>query len=304
MEPLVLLLLVYTSAASSDTSHSMKKRQIFREQVLPHSGGKIPEEAFRSDRLALNKLNAAGIAVPDGILLETRNRESHFPSHRHDPDIEASIIKLVQKPDGRYAPPEGRYPFNNLVASTYVIRKPIHSHHVVIPPQRPIQTIFRLPARPFFEADDDLFELNNVDDFDLLNTYNTDFPGSRLWAGFGPLFHDTGNRILRQTRKNVRKDLVKDPPLEQARFPSANAIHATPRPSTGTPTLKTIPPTSFKCPLKLMHHQMIPDPQASCQVFHLCHVNGSRESFLCPQGMRFNPRSSQCLSWREVPCPF
>lgn len=64
-------------------------------------GGKIPEDAFRTDRLALNRLNKEGIAVPDGVLLEARHKESHYSSHRHDPGISDSIIKLVQHPDGR-----------------------------------------------------------------------------------------------------------------------------------------------------------------------------------------------------------
>ncbi|CAA9994147.1 unnamed protein product, partial [Nesidiocoris tenuis] len=78
-----------------------QKRQIYREQVVPHAGGKIPEDAFRSDRLALNRLNALGISIPDGILLQARYPDSHYKSHRSDPDIRKSIIKLVQKPDGR-----------------------------------------------------------------------------------------------------------------------------------------------------------------------------------------------------------
>ena len=89
------------------------KRQIFREQVSPHTGGKIPEDAFRADRLALNKLNSAGFSVPDGVQLHWRG--SHTPdtqhhsaeghSHSHDPH--SSLIKIVQTADGRYVPPEG-----------------------------------------------------------------------------------------------------------------------------------------------------------------------------------------------------
>ncbi|XP_031622918.1 uncharacterized protein LOC116340513 [Contarinia nasturtii] len=49
------------------------KRQLYREQVQPHSGGKIPESAFETDRLILNRLQKEGIAIPDGIILEQRN---------------------------------------------------------------------------------------------------------------------------------------------------------------------------------------------------------------------------------------
>lgn len=50
-----------------------QKRQIYREQVQPHTGGKIPESAFETDRLLLNRLQKEGIAIPDGILLDQRN---------------------------------------------------------------------------------------------------------------------------------------------------------------------------------------------------------------------------------------
>lgn len=41
--------------------------------MLPHAGGKVPETAFETDRLLLNRLQKEGIAIPDGILLEQRN---------------------------------------------------------------------------------------------------------------------------------------------------------------------------------------------------------------------------------------
>lgn len=48
--------------------------------MLPALGGKIPEEAFQTDRLALNRLNKEGITVVDGVLLEARNVDKH-PTH-------------------------------------------------------------------------------------------------------------------------------------------------------------------------------------------------------------------------------
>lgn len=57
----------------------MQKRQIYREQVLPHKGGKIPETAFQTDRLALNRLQKEGIAIPDGVIFEQRNPKVFLP---------------------------------------------------------------------------------------------------------------------------------------------------------------------------------------------------------------------------------
>ncbi|KAF6212047.1 hypothetical protein GE061_012565 [Apolygus lucorum] len=259
------------------------KRQIFREQVLPHAGGKIPEDAFRSDRLALNRLNALGIAIPDGLLLEARAPEAHYKSLRTDPDIRKSIIKLVQKPDGRYAPPEGHYPFNNLVESTYIIRPHANVPHLQVPPRTPIEVNLRLPAQPFFSQDaasEDIFNINNVDGhFDLLNAYNVDYPGARLWTGFGTFLHDHSNRILRQTNNNLMAQLLQT-----------------------KPTLSSIPKTGFKCPQLKKGYIMVPDLATACQAFHLCHTDGSKESFLCPHGMRFDPTKKLCHTWTDVPC--
>ncbi|XP_078043613.1 uncharacterized protein LOC144473539 [Augochlora pura] len=99
-----------------------QKRQIFREQVLPALGGKIPEEAFRTDRLALNRLNKEGITIPDGVLLDHRHVHKHMQHIQTVPES----IKVYLRPDGRYVPPEGRFQYNHAktIDTTYVIRAP------------------------------------------------------------------------------------------------------------------------------------------------------------------------------------
>jgi len=64
-----------------------RKRQIFREQVLPALSGKIPEEAFRTDRLALNRLNKEGITIPDGVVLDAQQVHKHLYSNQRMPEI-------------------------------------------------------------------------------------------------------------------------------------------------------------------------------------------------------------------------
>ncbi|XP_026470528.1 uncharacterized protein LOC113374774 [Ctenocephalides felis] len=100
-----------------------QKRQIFREQVQPHSGGRIPTSAFRADRLALNQLNKQGITIPDGILLEHRSHEA-FPYQSRQRSVK--VIKVFQAIDGRYVPFYGRElnHFPQTVDTTYVIREP------------------------------------------------------------------------------------------------------------------------------------------------------------------------------------
>jgi hypothetical protein len=78
-----------------------QKRQLFRENVLPFFGGKIPDSAFEADRLALNMLNKEGISVPDGVLFEARPKESFYQSQRDDPELFKSIVKMIHTSDGR-----------------------------------------------------------------------------------------------------------------------------------------------------------------------------------------------------------
>lgn len=75
-----------------------------------------------------------------------------------------------------------RYPFNNLVDSTYVIRPPINVHgYGGIQPRKPIISNLRLPAKPFFASDSDEDKsLNNIESLDFLNTISQDFPGTRV----------------------------------------------------------------------------------------------------------------------------
>uniref|UniRef100_A0A182VW21 Uncharacterized protein n=1 Tax=Anopheles minimus TaxID=112268 RepID=A0A182VW21_9DIPT len=142
-------------------SHIIRKRQLFREQVLPHAGGKIPDSAFLTDRLALNRLQKDGIAVPDGVLLEQRQYQVYPHQHR----ATRPTFRVVQTPDNRYISPEGEYSHNGLatVDTTYLIphagdKLLLHDHphhrqpHYVVP-KAPILKEFRLPNYALFNFD-------------------------------------------------------------------------------------------------------------------------------------------------------
>ncbi|KAL9696650.1 hypothetical protein quinque_016229 [Culex quinquefasciatus] len=103
-------------------AHVIRKRQLFREQVLPHAGGKIPDSAFHTDRLALNRLQKDGIAVPDGVLLEQR----HHQVYPHPQRGTRPTFLVAQTPDGRYTSLEGQYHHNTVstVDSTYAVPMP------------------------------------------------------------------------------------------------------------------------------------------------------------------------------------
>ncbi|VVC34231.1 Hypothetical protein CINCED_3A001014 [Cinara cedri] len=138
---LMLTNAVYTS--------KKQKRQLFREHLLPYFGGKIPDSAFLADRLSLNMLNKEGISVPDGVLFETRPKESFYQSSRNDPELSNSIVKMVHTSDGRFVPSEGQHSeTDNEVETTYKILLPENVQNYQLPKFRPIPEPLQLPVRP------------------------------------------------------------------------------------------------------------------------------------------------------------
>ncbi|XP_054734651.1 uncharacterized protein LOC129242117 [Anastrepha obliqua] len=99
----LLVTLLVTIAVAVD--RIPKKRQIYREQVLPHAGGKIPDTAFETDRLFLNRLQKEGISVPDGVVTEQRNPQV-YQYYNKNPRV---VFQIALSSDGRYTPSEGRY---------------------------------------------------------------------------------------------------------------------------------------------------------------------------------------------------
>lgn len=91
----------------------------------------------------------------------------------------------------RYTPPEGHYPFDNLLESTYIVRPPWgHISSIVIPPHRTLEVPLTIPHRPsytFSPAEDhnlgsspfanvdELLSFNALDGF-----YNSDMDSTRV----------------------------------------------------------------------------------------------------------------------------
>lgn len=133
-------LFAQTPALTMTVRHK-QKRQIYREQVLPHAGGKIPDSAFETHRLALNRLQKEGIAVPDGILLEQRSPQVHQYTDRS----QRPTFRVKQTSDERYTPAEGRYTANGsppqTVDTTYAL--PQITQHSVVRPMDPMEPVLR-----------------------------------------------------------------------------------------------------------------------------------------------------------------
>ncbi|XP_055913470.1 uncharacterized protein LOC129947059 [Eupeodes corollae] len=137
---LLIILVAVTFTFSTTTGRIVKKRQIYREQVLPHAGGKIPDTAFQTDRLFLNHLQKEGIAIPDGIVLQQRNPQVYPFLNKQS----RTVYKVALSSDGRYIPNEGRYFYDSppSVETTYLVPQ-IHDY-----PERPSSSI--MPAYPVY----------------------------------------------------------------------------------------------------------------------------------------------------------
>ncbi|KAM7357076.1 uncharacterized protein ACRADG_002574 isoform 2-T3 [Cochliomyia hominivorax] len=140
----IIMISLTADVYCSSVDRNPKKRQIYREQVLPHAGGRIPDTAFETDRLFLNQLQKDGIAVPDGIVPETRNPQVYPFLNRPS----RKVFRIALSSDGRYMPEEGRYHYQQLpsVETTYLYPQ-IHGHRGTLAPQTvelPVYRPFRI----------------------------------------------------------------------------------------------------------------------------------------------------------------
>ncbi|XP_046600769.1 uncharacterized protein LOC124295297 [Neodiprion lecontei] len=305
-----------------------QKRQIFREQVLPSKGGKIPEEAFRADRLALNRLNKEGITIPDGVILEARHVHKHFNPSGAMPEV----LKVYLTPDGRYVPPEGRnhYEHPKTVDTTYLVRRPAESQTAAkfgsgyrgssnalssysgrpgcTRPNgprafKPIHAPLVIPLRDEFEHNT-YFPNRQIwgpeysweviyDPFDEYFVNDIPFFDShQIITNYEGFLNDYHDRSFRRSSgiRTVKRAASTSGSKPVSHYPETESSRYT--------GLVKIPKTKFKCGEK---RGMFPDPDTKCQVFHLCRENGI-SSFLCAAGTAFSETKQRCEWWDTVTC--
>lgn len=141
----ICLVIISEFLLSVNSQHVLKKRQLYREQVLPHAGGKIPDSAFQVDRLALNRLQAEGIAVPDGVLLEQRKH----PVFPYAQKTKRPTFKVALTPSGKYTASVGVYRYNQIPSAdtTYAIPQ-ISGHPLRLAPKYPVKPSFGILELP------------------------------------------------------------------------------------------------------------------------------------------------------------
>ncbi|XP_015783509.1 mucin-19 isoform X1 [Tetranychus urticae] len=67
------------------------------------------------------------------------------------------------------------------------------------------------------------------------------------------------------------------------------------------PILYSVPNTPFKCN-DVGYPGYYADVDAQCQVFHICQMDGRKDSFLCPNGTVFSQRNFVCVWWYDFDC--
>ncbi|KAG7206089.1 hypothetical protein KM043_003483 [Ampulex compressa] len=330
------LLALIVAILSMHAKAEKQKRQIFREQVLPALGGKIPEEAFRTDRLALNRLNKEGISVPDGVVLDARRVQKHPYPDQTMPDL----IKVYLTPDGRYVPPEGRFHYNHpkAVDTTYLIRKPFsrnpsskpanqfaaNKHRGLIKPQSYSNVRqFRPwipPAKPgvykpivaplVIPAGSDLLEESYLPTWNLGYEWETIYePLDDYYVDNIALFNSHQiitdyQGFLNEFHERSSRHVGSKPFERNQRYPQKNS-HQSARTNSGKAfqgpgytNLTKIPETGFSCRGR---KGLFADVETKCQVFHNC-SGWSKTSSLCPSGTAFSESKKRCEWWNTVQC--
>ena len=67
------------------------------------------------------------------------------------------------------------------------------------------------------------------------------------------------------------------------------------------PTFYSFPETGFDCDQQLFPGYYA-DPEANCQMYHICQPDGRKDSFLCTNGTLFNQERLVCEWWHTVDC--
>ncbi|XP_066958367.1 uncharacterized protein [Macrobrachium rosenbergii] len=118
---LLFLVICDVGAFPEARSPEIKKRQIYREGVLPAQGGVIPEWAFANQRLKHNIHDTLGIEAPDGYLFVVRETDTR-PGPR-DPEDERDILTLTNHKLQGQINSKGASPVRPQ-PTTYLLRRP------------------------------------------------------------------------------------------------------------------------------------------------------------------------------------
>ena len=105
---------------------------------------------------------------------------------------------------------------------------------------------------------------------------------------------------LRYTRKLLERKLAKGSRREARNNKNIDGIAGK-----DYPDYAAVPETSFSCDGRAQGGYY-GDPEAGCQVFHVCTNNGAgglrKQSFLCPKGTLFQQKYFVCDWWFNVDC--
>ena len=110
---------------------------------------------------------------------------------------------------------------------------------------------------------------------------------------------------LRYTRKILERKLSNGSRRRAARSNNFDNKNIPGTPGKDYPDYAAIPETSFSCDGR-MGGGYYGDPEAGCQVFHVCTNDGAdglrKQSFLCPKGTLFQQKYFVCDWWFNVDC--
>ncbi|XP_051167720.1 uncharacterized protein LOC127285642 [Leptopilina boulardi] len=313
----IMYLLVQTLA-------DKEKRQIFREQVLPALGGKIPEEAFKTERLALNRLNKEGITIED--------RHPRVKHHHQKHSSSKDILKVYVTQDNNY----------KQVDTTYIIRKPIehgnnqqtnshlnykfnvfnnkpqiyssHQEHnlqllmkskihepIIIQPSVHPATNNNYYQKSYYPSLTFLYDWDTF--YKLLNDYyrnvaiiNSQQKRQAEYYNDYTDYQEFQQPIIEEERPTI---LLKKKQEKQdfSKIPG--------EPWVDYPIFHVVPQTKFSCSHVPALPGMYANVETGCQAYHVCHDGREGDqgaTFLCANGTIFNQQEFNCDWWYNVNC--
>lgn len=119
--------------------------------------------------------------------------------------------------------------------------------------------------------------------------------------GFTLLHQTAGAKKPKEDRNQIPEEEEDDLTREEQNYSNHYTDNLPGAPELDYPIFTSIPRTGFSCEGKV-DWQYYADIETDCQVFHVCHSQHSKTSFLCPEGTIFNQRHSVCDWWYNVDC--
>jgi len=303
-------------------------REIFRDDVEPKRGGKVPEAAKSSQRIELNKLDAVGLDRNDN-----KPTESFFSQNDIRDQFFQDPFSSVEEDYSLDFPYNPVFDPIKISGSSETNKK--QQSKYTNPYAAIYDSLFKKPTKaPGRKSSKDTYKYIDIDEGNLTpdpyynpprNSYDPRPPASyeppaESYSSYEPPAESYNNYeppVESYNSYEPPKDAY-DPYYESPAPPSYVEPEPYKPPKPKGPVLlekrpyevKSVQPlpitvaesyTSFDC-RNLYPGRHYADPETGCQVYHFCHQDGKQDTFTCGYGTVFNEYIGTCDYKNNVQC--